>query len=550
MKWYKLVLYSILSGLLFAYSWYPHGLPFLIFFAWLPLFYISDSLLKWKRKASFVKGWLYSWPAFLVWNAITTYWIGYCTVPGGFGAVFLNSLFQSWVFGLWQCSRKHIKQEWMHPLLLIAFWMSFEFLHLHWDLTWPWLNLGNVFATCPHWVQWYSVTGTFGGTLWILVLNFLFHYMLKKRNEEKQWAWGYVIAFFTLLLVPCIISAVQFKNYEQKIDKSTPIQAVVVQQNTDPWEEEFTLTNREHIRRLIDVSSPHITEKTNLVVCAESSVARNISLSNFIHNDYLAIDTRYNGFMLLDSVISIYPNLNYILGISTHQLYDHAISNTCKQLEENLYVEHYNTACCYNKNRYNGHYHKSRLVPGVEKMPFPKVFGFLGETLIKLGGTNTSLGLDTKQRAFTIDVNGNPVKVSAAICYESIYGELCGKFIRNGANILTVITNDSWWKDSPGHMQHFEMARLRAVETRRYVLRSANGGFSGVISPTGDVLQKTRYDERTALEATVYAQDHQTFYAKHGDYLARIAVGLAAIGILYTLFSGILTWIVGHRKRA
>ncbi len=110
-----------------------------------------------------------------------------------------------------------------------------------------------------------------------------------------------------------------------------------------------------------------------------------------------------------------------------------------------------------------------------------------------------------------------------------------GRFVKKGANSLSVVPNDSWWDDSPGHRQHFDMSRLRAIETRRYVLRAANGGFSGVINPLGDVLEKTNYNERTALHAKVYAQDRMTFYAKHGDYLAVIAIFFAIFGILYAL---------------
>lgn len=540
MKWYRLLLLNILSGLLFSFSWYPHGLPFLIFFAWIPLFFISEELLESKMKLPFLRGWLCSWPAFFIWNLITTYWIGYCTLAGAAGAIVANSMLQGWVFGLWHCCRRQIKQEWMHPVLLVAFWMSFEYLHLNWDLTWPWLNLGNVFAVCPHWVQWYSITGAFGGTLWILALNLIFFYLLKHQKQTGQRAWGLALAFFLTLLIPCIISAVQYKNVDKKISKSTPIEAVVVQQNTDPWEEEYYLTNEEQVQRIIDVSAKYQNENTNLVVCPESSVPHNISLLNLIHNNYPEGNTAFNGFRLLDSVISVYPNTNYILGLSTFELYDFEASPTVRPAGPNLWVDVFNTAGCYNKNKLTGYYHKSRLVPGVEKMPFPKLLGFLGDAIIKLGGSNTSLGSDSVQRTFPLEVNGKQLRVGTAICYESIYGELFGKFVKNGANVMTVITNDSWWKDSQGHKQHFEMSRLRAVETRRYVLRAANGGFSGIIDPTGNVLQKTKYDERTALKATVFAQDSQTFYVKHGDYLARLAVLLSAIGFIYSL----IIWVI------
>jgi apolipoprotein N-acyltransferase len=229
-----------------------------------------------------------------------------------------------------------------------------------------------------------------------------------------------------------------------------------------------------------------------------------------------------------------------VLGLSTVSISDHKISPVAKECNPGVFMEFYNTAGFYNKNGLVSHYHKSRLVPGVEKMPFPKIFGFLEKVLIELGGSNSSLGNDTEQRTFAFEVDGKPLRIGTAICYESVYGELVGNFVKNGANVLSVITNDSWWDDSPGHRQHFEMSRLRAVETRRYVLRAANGGFSGVIDPLGNVLEKTNYNERIAIPAKVYAQDTMTFYAKHGDYLAIIAIVFTIVGILFAVVLAIL----------
>ncbi|MBR4918877.1 MAG: apolipoprotein N-acyltransferase [Bacteroidales bacterium] len=541
MKWYKLILFSLVSGLLLTFSWYPHGLPFLIFFALIPMFLMSDHLLEKGSKVALWKGLIFSYPGFVLWNALTTYWICNTTVPGGIAASVLNALLMSMVFGLWHCCRKYVKHSWTHPVLFAAFWISFEYLHLNWDLTWPWLNLGNVFAVCPRWVQWYSVTGALGGTFWIIALNFLMYCILVHQRIYKTRAWGLAAAFLGCLIIPIIWSACLYKSTLKNIDKSTPIEAVVVQPNTEVWEEEYSLTNTEEAQRILDVTRPFINDKTNLVVCPESSIAHSIYLKALQTGEYPKESPSYACFPLLDSSIAMYPNLNFILGLSTYDVYDHKATITAKQMDAIHFMDFYNTAVFYNKNQYSGHYHKSRLVPGVESLPFPKVFGFLSDMLVNLGGVSSSLGKDTQQRVFSFEANGNLLKAGTAICYESIYGELVGHFVRNGANVLTVITNDSWWKDTPGHKQHFEMARLRAVETHRYVLRAANGGFSGVINPAGDVEQKTKYEERTALHATVYAQHDMTFYAKHGDYLAVIAMVLTAAGLLYTIICGFLT---------
>ena len=535
MRWYKLLALALLSGILSSLAWYPHGLPFLIFFAWIPLFFMSDFLLENNGKAPFFKGWIYSWPGLMLWNLITTYWIGYCTIPGAIGAIVANSFLQALVFGFWHCCRRYIRQEWVHPILLLSLWISFEYLHLNWDLTWPWLNIGNVFAVCPQWVQWYSVTGALGGTAWVLALNFLLYYLIRRQSKAHRIAWGFIAASALVFLTPVLISAMMYKNAEKSIDRKNPVNVVAVQQNTDPWNEEYEMTNEEHIQRIMDVAGPHLNNQTALVVCPESCIPHNISLLDLQLRTFPKESTAYSGFLLLDSLINQYPSLNFIVGTSLFTIYDRPATLTARPAGEGRYVDVFNSALCYGHNYYNGHYHKSRLVPGVEKMPFPKLLGFLGDVLIKLGGSNTSLGNDTIQRTFAIQSDGQELRVGTAICYESVYGELFGKFIQNGAGLMTVITNDSWWADSPGHKQHFEMSRLRAVETHRYIVRAANGGFSGIIDPCGNVLQKTKYNERTAIKATVYAQSGETFYVRHGDYVARIALIGSAIGFLWAL---------------
>ena len=540
-KWYIKLELSVLSGLLLAFAWYPHGIAFLIFFAFVPLFSLSEISLQEGKRNAFGRGILLFYPAFFVFNLITTYWIAYCTVPGAAAAVVANALLQTLTFSAWHACRKQVKNSVLQVVMLIAFWISFEYLHLNWDLTWPWLNLGNVFATMPWLVQWYSVTGAFGGAIWILVVNFLIYRELLYRKEKKERSKNVVVGVFAAcFILPLLVSLYFYWDGERQMTTTPhPIKAVIVQQNTDPWLEEYRLNNEQHIQRILDVAGPYLNEKTNLVITPESAVPHTIEMGALRNHTFMQGDTRFEGFALLDSVTTVYPNVNFVLGLSTVGISDHKTSPVAQECNPGQFMEFFNTAGFYNKKGLVSHYHKSRLVPGVEKMPFPKVFGFLENAIIELGGSNSSLGTDTAQRVFAFDVDGRTMRIGTAICYESVYGELVGRFVKNGANVLAVITNDSWWDDSPGHRQHFKMSRLRAIETRRYVLRAANGGFSGVIDPRGEVLAKTNYNERTAIQTTVYAQDNETFYVKHGDYIARISIILTFCGLIFSTFLAI-----------
>ena len=540
-KWYIKLALSVLTGLIMSLAWYVRWAAFLIMLAFVPLFWLSDISLKEGKRNAFGRGILLFYPAFFVFNLITTYWIAYCTVPGAAAAVIANALLQTLTFSTWHACRKQVENRFLQLLLLISFWISFEYLHLNWDLTWPWLNLGNVFASTPWLVQWYCITGALGGTVWILIVNFLIYqdvFRKEKKDRTKKVIRGVFAASFIL---PLLASLFFYWDGELKMTtQPRPVEAVIVQQNTDPWEEEYRLTNTQEIQRVLDVAKPYLNEKTNLVITPESAIAHTIEMEILRKHNFMEGDSRFEGFALFDSVTAVYPNFNFVLGLSTVSISDHKTSPVAQECNPGQFMEFYNTAGFYNKNGLVSHYHKSRLVPGVEKMPFPKIFGFLEKAIIKLGGSNSSLGNDTVQRTFAFDVNGQEIRIGTAICYESVYGELVAKFVRNGANILAVITNDSWWDDSPGHRQHFEMSRLRAIETRRYVLRAANGGFSGVIDPLGKVLEKTNYNERTAIKTTVYAKSGETFYVKHGDYIARIGIFISLAGLLFVCILAII----------
>ena len=162
--------------------------------------------------------------------------------------------------------------------------------------------------------------------------------------------------------------------------------------------------------------------------------------------------------------------------------------------------------------------HKSQLVPGAESMP--RWTGFLRNFAATAPFVESSLKADTAIRNLSFDGHNADVM----ICYESAFGGFVADFMKNGADLLFIITNDGWWGNTPGYRQHFEMAKLRAIENRRSVAQSANTGISGFINQRGDVIQKTDYWTETAIRTTLKANTETTFYTRHGDYLYHIAI--------------------------
>ena len=195
------------------------------------------------------------------------------------------------------------------------------------------------------------------------------------------------------------------------------------------------------------------------------------------------------------------------------------------------YYYSYNTAFMIAEDNDIQWHQKSRLTPGVEMMPSWWFLRPIKNLAIDLGGTVGTL----KTEDVATVLNFEDFKIAALICYESVFGGYVTEFVRNGADLLFVITNDGWWGNTPGHRQHFEMSKLRAIENRRSVARSANTGISGFINQRGDVLEQTNYWEPTALRNTLKTNEEMTFYSQYGDYIYRLASFIAVIVLCFSM---------------
>jgi len=215
---------------------------------------------------------------------------------------------------------------------------------------------------------------------------------------------------------------------------------------------------------------------------------------------------------------------------------------SARQIGETPYwYESYNAALFLDQAGRVDHYHKSKLVAGVELMPLEEHLGPLHGLAIDLGGATGSLGAQTERSNFTDRTNG--LSAAPAICYESVFGEHVAAHVRNGANMIAIITNDGWWGTSPGYKQHLSFASIRAIETRRSIARSANTGISCFVDQRGKIHNESGWWVPDARRGTVHLNEQITFFVRHGDAIGRVAIVFSILLIL-------LAWVrVMRRKR-
>jgi apolipoprotein N-acyltransferase len=547
---------ALLSAVLLWLAWPPFSFtsPILLI-AFLPLLIALDEIEQSDLKKKGRKVFLMSGLTFLIWNTASIYWVFnslnavmdvfaasmLSIIPFGLGA-FLMTL----SFWLYQKVAKKTK-TYLADLSLISFWMSYEYLHQYWDLKFPWMTLGNGFATTPQLIQWYEYTGVYGGSLWVLVANLLlFRLYLKvkgKRSEVKgkvseaeriglevkselqkvrscgtKWL---SIALASWIIIPITISVVIYTNYEEDVN---PSNVVVVQPNIDPYGKNFTYSATEQLNKLIKLSKKEGQINTEFFIWPETALVGFTEEKDFRNSPNFKTTTQF-----LDS----FKNATVITGAETYNIYQKQETLSARYSKENkLWWDSFNTAVAIERSPKLQFYHKSKLVPGVEKMPFPKLLSFLNPLFEKFGGTTGGYG-SQEQPSNLYSASG--IGVVPAICYESIWGDWVAQSVNQGAQFIAVITNDGWWGNTSGKDQHLDYARLRAIENRRWVARSANTGISAFINQRGDVVQKTTWWQDAVIKQDINLNSEITFYTKHQDWIINPFLILSILGLLYLM---------------
>ena len=522
MKRYQLVFLSVLTGFLLSLPWQGLFPGWILFGALVSLFFVEDYFFQRKELSASFDFFGYAFLSFFVWNSLSTWWIMYASLFGMLLIVLLNALIMATVWWLFHQLKRFFNTR-LGNLSLIVFWLAFEYLHYNWEIEWPWLSLGNGFANQVEMVQWYEYTGVLGGTLWILILNLLLFKTLKYLAPGiTVKAILNLVLFVLLIVIPVTISKFMYNHYEES---GKPYEIVILQPNIDPYDEKFDEnTENQQLQSLLQLADSLVSDSTDYVVGPETA------LHPLWEDDHLLEDPQVLPFYRRANK---YPKLNFVLGATTQLIFqpNDTLPETVRKFATNdLYYDVYNSALQINHKHNIQIYHKSILVSGVEKMPFSKYFSFVEKFIVDLGGTTGSLG---RQKEPNVFVGTSGLKVGPVICFESAFGAYVSKYVRKGAEMIFVITNDGWWKKSPGYRQHLSYSRLRAIETRRSIARSANTGASAFINQRGDLLKKTSCWTKTAIIGNLKANEEITFYVTYGDYSGRVSLFITVMLLLY-----------------
>ena len=496
----------VLSGVLLGFAFPPFPFPFtlLIFTGLVPYFIVIKrrSTLASISRATFLFSFVFS--------IITIYWVGSWSAEadpflmmGGGALLFAYPCVLMIPSTLYYLAKKvfpKLDALWLFPI----FWVTLEYLLSLTDLRFPWLLLGHGLAKFNLFIQGADIVGTFGLSLIAAYINvLLFKSFFEKEISKKN---NLVPALIGTVLFLCMIIYGAYKTSEFKISEKT-IKVGIIQPDKNPWDK-WEVNNLNTLLKLhFELSEQAVNSGAEVILWPETALPVYAfgGTYKFIEDSIFNFVNKNN-----TSLLTGMPHIVYYT--DTTKIPDDAKYAS----QEKFYYATYNAMLLLNPREQKiQKYGKMKLVPLGERVPFADLFPVLGDIFkwgVGLGGWN--VGKDTtvfKIYGSTTDT----IKAGGLVCYESVDPVFVSAFVQKGAEIITVVTNDSWYGKSSGPYQHKEFAILRAVENRRSVVRCANGGISCIINALGETEAETELFTKTFLVGEVPIQNEETFYSKN-----------------------------------
>ncbi|MBW1952762.1 MAG: apolipoprotein N-acyltransferase [Deltaproteobacteria bacterium] len=495
------VLAVLLSGLLLTAAFPKFSQTYLLLIALVPLFWALRGL---SGRNAFLLGFING----LTNNLTLFYWIVYVThVYGhlplilGFAILLLLAAYLSlyrgfWAWGVSWGQRRGLNLLWWAP----ALWVALEFVQACLFTGFPWELLGYALYDCRLLVQLADLTGVYGLSFVIVLVNqAIFCLLLTFGEAERRQRLQALI--LTLIITGGTIAYGHFRvqNIQRRAAQSPQLPVAVVQGNIEQgqkWNPEFqqaTIDIYAELTRQISRAQPH------LVIWPETAAPffflREPQMSRQVEN----IAQQAQSYLLFGS-----PAFEF---------------------QESGEQKFYNRAYLLSpQGKVTGSYDKAHLVPYGEYVPLRRYFFFVGKMVPMVG--------DFASGPPGVVLSTPKVDVGTLICFESIFPELSRAMAQNGANLLVNITNDAWFGTTSAPYQHLSMAVLRAVENRLSLARAANTGFSAFIHPDGRIIWRSELFVATAESATLPLGPGNSFYSRFGNIFAYLCLGLVGLGLL------------------
>ncbi|HRI45933.1 MAG TPA: apolipoprotein N-acyltransferase [Ignavibacteriaceae bacterium] len=510
-------LYLVLSGILLGISFPPSPFPYFLFAALIPFLIVINKreTLAEINRAMYLTAFIFS--------LTTIYWVGGFVVAkdpflmiSGFLLLFANPAVFLITSTLYYFAVKVFSRR-VALFLFPFFWVTYEYAYMITDWSFPWITLGNGLSKFTLFIQIADLIGVLGLSLILVFINVLIYSLLFQNSERKIFRSISFAILLTLLLVPIVYGF--FKLSESESEHKV-VKVGLIQPDLDPYDKWSGGSIDGIVNEYLHLSDDAIVKGAEILFWPETALPVYLMSGSYsIAVDSIRAYLQRNDIPLLTGM----PHIKFF-GTKEEGPFD-----VKKAKESEMYYATYNSVLFLNPKSYDvGHYGKMKLVPFGERTPFVSHFPFLAD-LIKwgVGLSGWNVGQDTIVFSYPMKQIQDTLKVNGLICYESVYPDFVAEFCKRGTQLISVVTNDSWYGNTSGPYQHKEIAILRAVENRRYVVRAANGGISCIIDYFGRTHETSKMYEKAVVVGDVRLNNEITFFSKYPNLISKISVVIA-----------------------
>lgn len=489
------IVLAVLSGLLLFLSFPKYGCGLIAWVAFIPLF------LALKNASTIVQGLILGFITGIVSYVGIIYWIAYVIVnygnlPLSVGIILMLllacylSIYLSLFAGCIVYFKDKIPLYFTAPVL----WICFEYFKSVVFTGFPWENLGYSQYLNIHLIQIADITGVWGLSFLIVLVNVAIFEIINKKSTSKYIS---AVIIFLILTSVYMYGFCRIGQVKKMLQDVPGVNVSLIQGNIDQsvkWNENY---QKETLNIYEKLSLKNLMKENSLIIWPETAAPFKFQDRNILHDHIVNLSLKTKSWLLFGSVSK------------NHQ-------------------DYFNSAYLLSPaGEIAGRYDKVHLVPYGEYVPYRNIMPFVEGFTAGIGDFGRGAGF----YPLTMDDK----KIGILICYEGILPFAARDYKNNSAELLVNITNDAWFGSTSAPFQHFSMAIFRAVETRLYLVRAANTGISGIIDPAGIIMAKTDIFREDALQGYVKFVKIQTVYAKHGDVLVIICFVLMMSYFLVTL---------------
>ncbi len=534
---WKLSLIAAVAGVLLGLAFPPSALGGLAFGAFVPLLWVLSHPMTLGRLlwVGYVFGFCY--------HGVANWWVSswqaeadpYLLLAGlalwvGHPIFFLVPLAATW----WVGNRWGL--QWGVRSFPV-FWVAFEWLHSLGEIGYPWLLVGYTQVGNLFWIQAADIAGIWGASFLVLWANVALYEALQAWRQKSGvpfwqrfvngaflcWAGLHV----AMVLLPGLYGRARLEQL-RAMPQERMLRAVLVQPAFNPWAkwESGSLGKQIGVQQqLSDSVLEHF--RAQVVVWNETAIPVPVTLPEYRWLwEGLQRWVRSRDIALLSGFAEIRPyRADSAPPLSRPLPWD-----------STRFYEAYNAAFLLTASGDLGGIHrKIRLTPFAERFPYAEFFGAVAR-LVEWGVGISAWAKGKEQRLVFLLRGYDSVAFGVAICIESIFPDFVREYARQGGDVLVVISNDAWFDHTPGPAQHFAIARVRAIEVRRPLLRCANSGITAAVLPTGEVLaQLPQYVPGALPVAVPLSRTTPTLYERTGDLLPQSLTLLGSLLLGATL---------------